>query len=93
MEAAEHFLQYPLDTGNESITYILGFRKPNELWEWFDTDSDWAGDTDTRHSHTGYIVMMNGGPIPAKMSRQDNVSWSTSQAEFVAASRAGQEAL
>ena len=37
--------------------------------------------------------MMNGGPISWKSRRQDNVSLSTSQPEFVAASQAGQEAL
>ena len=37
--------------------------------------------------------MMNGGPISWKSRRQDNVSLSTSKAEFVAASLAGQEAI
>jgi len=61
------------------------------LWGW--VDADWAGDTDTRRSHTGYILMMNGGPISWKSRRQDNVSLSTSEAQFVAASQAGQEAI
>jgi len=56
-------------------------------------DADWAGDTDTRRSHMGYILMMNGGPISWKSRRQDNVSLSISEAEFVAASLAGQEAI
>jgi len=91
MEVAEHVLQYLRDTWNESITYTCGSRNPNELWDWVDTD--WAGGTDTRRSHTGYILMMNGEPISWKISRQDNVSLSTSEAKFVAASQAGQEAL
>jgi len=37
--------------------------------------------------------MMNGGPISWKSRRQDKVSLSTSKAEFVAASQAGQEAI
>jgi len=37
--------------------------------------------------------MMNGGPISWKSRRQDNVSLSTSEAEFVATSQAGQEAI
>jgi len=44
-------------------------------------------------SHTGYILMMNGGPISWKSHRQDNVSLSTSEAKFVATSQAGQVAL
>ena len=91
MEVAEHVLQYLRDTWNESITYTCGSRNPNELWGW--VDADWAGDTDTRRSHTGYILMMNGGPISWKSRRQDHVSLSTSEAELVAASQAGQEAL
>ena len=61
------------------------------MWEW--VDADWAGDTDTRRSHTGYILMMNGGPISWESCRHDNVSLSTSEAEFVAASQAAQEVV
>ena len=64
---------------------------PNVLWGW--VDADWAGDTDTRRPHTGYILMMNSGPISWKSRRQDNLSLSTSEAKFVAASQAGQEAI
>jgi len=71
--------------------YTRGSRRVNELWGW--VDADWAGDTDTRRSHTGYILMMNGGSISWKSRRQDNVSLSTSEPEFVAAraSQAAQE--
>ena len=37
--------------------------------------------------------MMNGGPISWKSQRQDDVSLSTSEAEFVAAGQAGQDAI
>jgi len=37
--------------------------------------------------------MLNGGPISWKSRRQDRVSLSTSKAEFVAASQAGQETI
>jgi len=50
---------------------------PNVLWGW--VDADWADDTDTHRSHTGYILMMNGGPISWKSQRQDNVSLSTAK--------------
>ena len=36
---------------------------------------------------------MNGGSISWKIRRQDSLSLSTSEAEFVAASQAGQEAV
>ena len=63
----------------------------NALWGW--VDADWAGNTDTCRSHTGYILMMNGGPISWKSRRQDNVSLSTSEAKFLATSLAGQEVI
>ena len=47
----------------------------------------------TRRPHTGYIIMMNGRTISWKSHRQDNVSLSTSEAEFVAASQAGQQVI
>jgi len=71
MEAAEHVLRYLRGTWNKSITYTRGYRKPNELRGW--VDAEWDGDTDTRRSHTGYILMMNVGPFSWKNHRQDNV--------------------
>ena len=43
--------------------------------------------------HTGYIIMINSGPIPWKSLRQENVSLSTSEAKFVPASQTGQVAM
>jgi len=79
-------------TWYQTIRYSCdSHENPNVLWGW--VDADWAGDTNTRRSHTGYILMMNGGPISWKSRRQDNVSLSTSKAEFVAASQAEHEAI
>jgi len=49
--------------------------------------------THARRSHTGYILMMNSGPIAWNSRRQNNVSLSTSEAEYVEASQAGNEAM
>jgi hypothetical protein len=40
---------------------------------------------------TGYIIMFNGGAVSWKSRRQDCVSLSTSEAEYVVASQCGQE--
>ena len=86
--AAEHVLCYLRGTWNHTIRYSRdSHENTNVLWGWVDANS--AGDTDTRRSHT----VMNGGPISGKSRRPDNVSLSTSEAEFVAASLAGQEAI
>ena len=74
-------------TWNQTIRYSHdSHENTNVLWDW--VDADWAGDTDTRRSHTKYIVMMKGDLISWKCQRQDNVSLATSKAEFVAASQA-----
>jgi len=64
MEAAEHVLCYLRATWNETINNTHESRRVFELCGW--VDAEWDGDTDTRRSHTGYILMMNGGPISWK---------------------------
>ena len=92
MLAAKHVLSYLHDIWNQMIRYSRdSHESPNVLWGWM--DANWAGDTDTQRSHTGYTLMMNGGHISWKSQRQDDVFLSTSEAEFVAASQAGQEAI
>ena len=54
------------------------------VWGW--VDADWAGDTDTRRSHTGFVLMFNDGPIIWKTRRQDSVTLSTSETEYMTAS-------
>ena len=56
-------------------------------------DADFAADLDTRRSHTGYVIMMNGGPISWKSVKEKSVSLSTAESEWYAASEAGKELL
>lgn len=92
MDAAKHVLAYLRGTYDRCLTY----HKPsgtrlNTLWGW--VDSDWAADKDTRRSHTGYVLMLNGGAISWRSRRQESVSLSTSEAEYIAASQCGQEVV
>ena len=66
-------------------------RKLNRLWGW--VDADFGSDLDTRRSHTGYVIMMNGGPISWKSVKQKSVSLSTAESEWYATSEAGKELL
>jgi len=92
MFAAEHVLSYLCGTWNLTICYFRDSHGNSYvLWGW--VDADWAGGTDIRRSHLGYILMMNGGPISWKSWRQGNLSLSTTESEFVAASQAGQEVI
>ena len=94
MSAADHVLRYLRGTAHYHIKYTRDLpdaTMSNKLWGC--VDSDWAGDNDTRRSHTGYVLMFNGGAVSWKSRRQDSVSLSTSEAEFVAASQCAQEVL
>jgi hypothetical protein len=42
---------------------------------------------------TGYLFSLNGGAVLWRSSRQGGVTLSSAEAEFVAASQAGQEAI
>ena len=68
MLAAEHVLSYLRGTWNQTIRYSRDSHEdPKVLWGW--VDADWAGNTDTRQSHTGNILMMNGGSTSWKSQR------------------------
>lgn len=56
-------------------------------------DADWAGCTDTRHSTSGYVFIMQGGPISWSSKKQTCVALSSCEAEYISLSHATQEAL
>jgi hypothetical protein len=56
-------------------------------------DSDWASDTVTRRSRTGYVFTMNGGAVSWKSQHQPTVALSTAEAEYMALTAAIQEAI
>ncbi|XP_059073639.1 secreted RxLR effector protein 161-like [Cryptomeria japonica] len=47
-------------------------------------DSDWAGDTDSRRSTSGYVFMMFGGAVSWMNKKQLVVALSTTEAEYMA---------
>ena len=50
------------------------------------SDSDYAGDFETRRSMIGFLIMCRGGPISQCSRRQSTVASSTTEAEYIAAS-------
>ena len=79
-------------TYNEGITYCdPGEDRRNKLTGW--VDSDFAADRDTRKSMTGYLFCLNGRAVSWLSSRQGGVTLSRAEAEFEAASQAGQETI
>ena len=92
LAAAYRVLAYVKGTLHQGLSWHdPGAGSRNKLSGW--VDSDFASDIDTRKSMTGYLMVLNGGPISWKASRQGGVTLSSSEAEFVAASQAGQEVL
>ena len=55
------------------------------------SDSDWAGDKETRQSVTGYCIFLQGCPISWKSKGQTSVTLSSSEAELMALSDATRE--
>ncbi|GKV22301.1 hypothetical protein SLEP1_g32183 [Rubroshorea leprosula] len=55
------------------------------------SDSDWAGDKDTRVSTTGYIVFLGVTPISWKASKQKAIARSSTEAEYRALAAASSE--
>ena len=57
------------------------------------SDSDWAGDLDTRRSTSGYMFKIGGATISWCSKRQLTVARSSTEAEYVALSAAAQECI
>ena len=84
--AVKHILRYLKGTSHYGIQ--LGGRiEPLHAY----SDSDWAGDLDTRRSQTGYILFLNSGPISWNSKLQPTVALSSTEAEYMALSTTGQE--
>ena len=76
-----------------TIEIGLTFRadSPDELIGY--CDSDWAGLVDGRKSTGGYVWMLSGCPISHQSKRQSIVALSSCEAEYMAITEAGKEAL
>ena len=57
------------------------------------SDSDWAGDLDTRRSTSGYVFKIGDATINWSSKRQQTVARSSTEAEYVALSAAAQESI
>lgn len=57
------------------------------------SDSDFAGDLNSRRSTTAFIFILNGGPVAWTSRRQPCVTLSSTESEFVAACEAAKEAI
>ena len=90
--ALKHLLHYLHGTRDKGITYHANDGHGiNKLYGF--VDADYAGDSNTRKSRTGYVMMMNSGAISWKSKLQTVVANSTTDAEVYAATLAIKEII
>lgn len=88
--AVKQIFRYLKNTSNYGIEYNGKFEESNKLIGY--SDSDFANDPDTRKSISGYVFKINDGAITWSSQRQQIVTLSTTEAEYVAAAHATKEA-
>lgn len=89
-QAVKRILRYLKSTTRVGIVYRGNHN--NFLLTGY-SDSDYAGDLDTRRSTTGYLFCLSDGPITWCSQRQKVVALSTTESEFIAACAAAKEAI
>jgi hypothetical protein len=88
-KAAKHVVRYLKGTMNAGIN----FYKHKKLTLETHCDADFAGDTDTRRSTSGFLCTLAGGAVSWKSHRQSMVTLSSTEAELVSAVSAGKEVI
>ena len=87
-EAVKTILRYLKSSRERGITYG---GQDQILVEGY-SDSDWAGDKESRKSTSGFIFMLNGGPVSWCSKRHATVALSSTEAEYIALTLAAKEA-
>ena len=82
---------YIKGTVNYSLKYVASDQKDIMLNGF--SDADWAGDTSTRKSTSGYLFRLGKSTISWKSKRQSIVALSSMEAEYVALCSAVQETV
>jgi hypothetical protein len=96
MTAAKHVLRYLSGTRSSGIVYSRQTQTSkvtdhHQLTGY--SDADWAGDKETRKSTSGYVFLINGGPVSWASKRQSSVALRSCEAEYYALTQAGKEAV
>jgi hypothetical protein len=93
LNAARQILKYAISTKHFTIKYGGNENNHGDIRIDGYADADWGSDLTQRKSTTGYIFMMNGGPISWTSKKQTTVALSTMEAEYMALSDASRELL
>ncbi|UYV65269.1 hypothetical protein LAZ67_3003763, partial [Cordylochernes scorpioides] len=87
-QAAKHILRYIQATKNVSLIYKRG---SDDILAF--SDSDWANDIDDRRSTSGSAVTINGCLVSWRSKKQNCVSLSTMESEYIALAQTTKEIL
>jgi hypothetical protein len=79
--AVKHILSYLKGTFDYGIRFS-GSSSSGVLSAY--SDADYAGCLQTRRSTTGYVLLLNGGPVAWTSRRQQGVATSTTESEYTA---------
>lgn len=88
----KRILRYVNATKNLGISYKINSSKDEEELIGY-TDSDYAGDIETRKSTSGFVIMYCGGPISWSSKKQSITALSSTEAEYIAAAECCKEIL
>ncbi|XP_071573948.1 uncharacterized protein [Temnothorax nylanderi] len=77
--------------GTKDLRLKIDCSKPMELIGY--CNANWAGDTDSRRSTSGYVFLLGSCAVSWCSRRQQSVSLSTTESEYIAMSLATQELL
>ncbi|KAG8959896.1 hypothetical protein FRC05_007218 [Tulasnella sp. 425] len=95
-KAVKHLLRYLQETKDLKLTYQPSTDGKDtlstEIFRAY-SDADHAGCLDTRRSTTGYFLKMGTGAISWSSKKQASVSFSSTEAEYIAAATAGVEVI
>ena len=82
MKEMKHVIKYVIDTGNKGLK-ITPQKKENIMNIVTYSDSDFAGNKESRISVSVFIIIFNDAPISWRSKAQSSVTLSSSEAEYV----------
>ena len=91
-QAVKHIFRYVKGTMNLGITYGGTDINNKDVLSMY-VDADWANSVDDRKSVTGFVSILNNGPVSWRSTIQRSTAKSSTEAEYYALSEACDEAV
>ncbi|UYV75657.1 hypothetical protein LAZ67_13000908 [Cordylochernes scorpioides] len=88
-EAAKHVLRYLSGTIDLELSYVKGNNNKVAMF----TDAYYGSDTDDRRSYSGMVAVIDGNVINWRSKKQQCVSLSTMESEYIALCHSAKEAV